>query len=63
MTRHIVDHKRESQGTERVKAYVALERKQTLHPAIQALRSRTENRPEAGRRMVEFLRIARGRQV
>jgi hypothetical protein len=56
MTKHLADHRTPSQGG-RVKAFMQLARKtrEGWH--------RVEGKPPTNRRLVEFLRIARGRMV
>ncbi|MFN3936818.1 MAG: hypothetical protein ACK4KW_04490 [Gemmobacter sp.] len=64
MTRHVADKRAPSDGG-RVRAFVDVARKsgaEETHPAVQTLAKRSVPREE-GRRFLEFLRIARGREA
>lgn len=64
MTRHITDTDHSAPGCARLRQYVAIERENgPAHPASTLLWRRPVERPAAGRRMQEFLRIARGRMA
>ncbi|MBC7153239.1 MAG: hypothetical protein H5U19_01175 [Rhodobacteraceae bacterium] len=61
MTRHVADTDHTTPGSARLRQYVAIERQSApAHPASKMLWRRPVTRPVAGRRMQEFLRIARG---
>jgi hypothetical protein len=60
MTKHIIDRQRIVSDTSRVKAYVALEREDTPHPASRTLMRRSAERHRAGERVKAFLNIERG---
>ncbi|MDO5612728.1 MAG: hypothetical protein Q4G14_05725 [Paracoccus sp. (in: a-proteobacteria)] len=62
MTRHISDQHRAA-STARLREFTRQERQSGMHPAIQMLRSRPQTRADDGRKMTEFLRIARGRMA
>lgn len=64
MARHVADKRAPSDGG-RVKAFVAVERRQGAeegHPAVKALAQREQTRG-SGARVRQFLRIARGREA
>lgn len=63
MSKHIIDRQRIVSDTSRVKAYVALERRDTPHPASRTLMQRTAERHRADERVKAFLNIERGRSV
>lgn len=60
MTKHIIDRKRVINDTARVKAYVALERQDSPHPASRTLMQRAETDRSEGERVKAFLNIERG---
>ncbi len=61
MTKHIIDRQRIVSDTSRVKAYVALERQDSPHPASRKLMQRAVERHRADERVKAFLNIERGR--
>ena len=64
MTRHVADTDHSVPGGARLRQYVAIERKSaSAHPASRMLWCRPTTQPVVGRRMQEFLRIARGKTV
>lgn len=60
MGRHIADHHTSSQGG-RMKHFLAIARSTAAATVWRGAWQRAATRPEGNRRMVEFLRIARGR--
>lgn len=63
MSRHVMDHEtRRSEGT-RVRIYLEMDRRNGLHPAIRALSQRAPTRGDQGRKLREYARIERGREV
>jgi len=62
MSRHIADHHTSSQGG-RMKHFLAIARSGASAAVWRGAWQRAVARPEGNRRMVEFLRIARGRSA
>lgn len=60
MNRQPVDQSRDD-ANPRVREFIRQERQEGLHPAIQALHARPQDRAETNRKAVEYSRIARGR--
>jgi hypothetical protein len=60
MTRHIIDHRKTSQGG-RTRAFLSLDRANPdrLHPATRTLHQRRRT-DASGKGLAQFLRIARG---
>lgn len=63
MTRHIIDHSAPQAGGPRVKAYLEIDRRKGVHPAVKALSKRPATRSEASRKITEYTRIERGRET
>lgn len=64
MKRHILDHPRPEVVTNRLPAYLAIERQDgELHPATRALHSRPVTVPIKSAALTQFLRIERGKQA
>lgn len=64
MTRHIADTDHSGPTGARVRQFLNIERENvSAHPASKMLWRRPTERSAAGRRMQEFLRIARGRMA
>jgi len=63
MTRHIIDHRKTSQGG-RTRAFLSLDRANPdrLHPATRALHQRRQL-ATSGKALAQFLRIARGQSA
>ncbi|NCU19405.1 hypothetical protein [Phaeovulum veldkampii] len=61
MTRHVIDRTRERTDAARVKAFVAIDRNEMVHPATKELIRRPDREDDNGRRTAEYARIARGR--
>ncbi len=65
MSRHIADQRAVTDGG-RVKNFLTLDRThggEENHPAVQNLSRRAHSRADENRRMVEFMRIERGRET
>ncbi len=62
MGKHISDQPR-SQAHLRLREFTRQERESGLHPAIEALRSRPQNRDGDNRKTSEYLRIDRGERI
>lgn len=62
MTRHVADSGHSAPRGARIRQFLTIERESgPAHPASRMLWRKPAARPVAGRRMQEFLRIARGR--
>jgi hypothetical protein len=61
MSKHITDQERQVSDAARVRAYLAIERADLPNSASFRLQQKAGRHPESGRRLVEFLRIAKGR--
>ncbi|WP_223636902.1 hypothetical protein [Rhodobacter sp. TJ_12] len=57
MTRHIIDHAEPKAEGTRTAQYVDIDRKDGVHPAVEELTQRPEDR--SGAKVREFVRIAR----
>ncbi|MGB8813025.1 MAG: hypothetical protein WCC57_07550 [Paracoccaceae bacterium] len=62
MSKHLADHREPSQGG-RVKHFVAIARGAASNAMWRGLWQRPVMRGDGNRRLVEYVRIARGRQV
>ncbi|WP_410218907.1 hypothetical protein [Paracoccus sp. (in: a-proteobacteria)] len=60
MSKHLADQPR-TRGMSRLAAFLQHERADGLHKAVRSLHARPQSRTEAGRKIAEYLRIARGR--
>lgn len=62
MTKIITDHKRVT-GQKRMYAYLFQEYRSTIHPAILMLHRRSHVAGDKGRKIREYVRIERGREI